>query len=251
MATGQLLAHDFWLEAPSFYTEPGKTVDLSVYVGNEYVGESLPNIRSWYSDFSIYDKQSKRPVEGDLGRDPAGYFSTDREGTYAVGYQSDWTYIEIETKIFNKYLHEEGLDHAIEFRRQHGLSEQPGKEDYIRHAKILVQSGEGFDVDNAQVKMGYELEIIPRQNPYQLSQGDKLEFQILYQGKPADDLLLIAFSKNHPERLQKFRTGADGLAHITLDDNGPWLVKAVKILRLQKQKANWQSHWASLTFALR
>jgi len=117
------MAHDFWLEAAPFYTEPGKTVDLSVLVGNEYVGETLPNITSWYSDFSLYQPESRKDIQGELGRDPAGYFSATEEGTYAIGYQSTYTYTEIDSDTFNKYLREEGLQNALAYRREHGLSE--------------------------------------------------------------------------------------------------------------------------------
>ncbi len=251
IAVGRVWAHDFWLEAAPFYTEPGKPVDVSIHIGNEYAGDSMPNIVSWYTDFSLYDANGKRELPGELGRDPAGYFKPAQSGTFAVGYQSTFTYAEIEPDTFIKYLNEEGLEHAIAYRSRHGQNDQPGKERYIRHAKLLVQAGTEYQLDQSRVNMGYELEIIPQENPYHKRRGNRLIFQVLFQNQPAEDLLLIGFSKNHPERVQRIRTGADGRAAITLDDIGPWLVKAVKLLRLEGQEAEWQSHWASLTFAVR
>lgn len=243
-------AHDFWLEAHPFYTQKGKTVELSIHVGNEYTGDSLPNIPNWYTDFSIYQPGSKTPVKGELGEDPAGNFKPEQEGTYAIGYQSTFTYIEINPETFNKYLNEEGLQNAIEYRRKHQQTEAPGIEDYVRHVKILVQSGKSFDIDHSRLKFGYELEIIPQQNPYKKDINDQLDFQVLYQSKPEYDIMVIAFSKQHPEKIQRVRTDNKGIARITLDQAGPWLVKAVKIIKLENQKAEWQSHWASLTFEM-
>jgi len=237
-------SHDFWLEAHPFYTSPDKSVDISVHVGNEFSGDSLPNIINWYSDFSLYQEDSKKEIKGELGRDPAGYFTPEQQGTYAIGYQSDFSYVEIDPVIFKKYLTEEGLDEALTFRRENNLTGITGKENYIRHTKLLVQSGDNFTVDNSTLNFGYELEIIPLSNPYQKNLNDSLTVTLLYKNKPAKDILLIAFSKSHPEKTQRIRTNSEGQATINLNQTGPWLLKAVKILRIEDDKANWQSHWA-------
>ncbi|MDJ0832627.1 MAG: DUF4198 domain-containing protein [Gammaproteobacteria bacterium] len=244
-------AHDFWLEAQPFYPAPGKTVELSVHVGNDYVGDTLPNISNWYSEFSLLEGERKSDVEGELGRDPAGFFKPQQDGTYAVGYQSLFQYTEIDPDTFNKYLVEEGLDHALEFRRQHQEFHAQGKERYIRHAKALVQSGTEFNHDNSTTLFGYALELVPTQNPYRKALNDWLEVKLLYQGKAATDIQVVAFSKSSPDKAQVQRSNSSGEVRIRLDQTGPWLVKAVKIMRLQQDKADWESHWASLTFAVR
>lgn len=248
-------AHDFWLEAHPFYTPVGKPVDVSIHVGNDFVGESLPNIRNWFDDFSIYQPSGKQPVEGRLGDDPAGHFTPDRAGTWLVGYQSTFSYVDIDPDTFRRYLEMEGLDNALEIRRIHGLEQQNGRERYIRHAKVLVQAGDGGELDMSTRAIGYELEIVPESNPYRLSVGDWLEVRLLYRGKPAEGLLLIAFSKTAPEGKQTIRSDAAGRARIRLDQAGPWMLKAVKILPYHSEtvdpEADWQSHWANLTFELR
>jgi len=243
-------AHDFWMEAGPYYSEPGKTVDISLHIGTQFVGDTQPNIYNWYDDFSLYSGSNVSEIEGNLGDDPAGRFTPSQPGTYLIGHQTTFTFIEIEPEIFNKYLREEGLDNAIRFRQVHNLTNTPAKENYIRHAKLLIQSGTDFELDDSLREIGYILEITPLQNPYKLRKGEKLDLKVLYRGQPAPDLLLIAFSKNQPQRLQNIRTDSNGLATIALDEEGPWLAKAVKILRLENQNAEWQSHWASLTFSI-
>ena len=244
-------AHDFWLEAAPFYTAQGETVELSVHVGNDYVGDTLPNISSWYSDFSLFEGDRKTDVDGELGRDPAGYFKPQQDGTYLVAYQSMFQFTEIDPDTFNKYLVAEGLDHALEFRRQHQQLTATGKERYIRHAKALIQSGSDFQHDNSATLLGHELELVPLQNPYASRQDDWLEVKLLYQGKAAADIQVVAFSKHSPEQAQVQRSDTNGQVRIRLDQAGPWLVKAVKIFRRQQDEADWQSHWASLTFAVK
>lgn len=244
-------AHDFWLEAHPFYTQTDKTVELSVHVGNEYVGDSLPNIPNWYTDFSIYTPAKKIPVEGSLGSDPAGYFTPEQHGTYAIGYQSEFTYIEIDPATFNKYLQEEGLQNAIDYRHEHQQTDMQGNEEYIRHVKTLVQSGSTFDIDNSAIKFGYELEIIALENPYKKDLNDYIDFKVLHKNEPEHGIMVIAFSKKKPALMQQVRSDRRGIARIKLDQYGPWLVKAVKIIKLENQKADWQSHWASLTFEMK
>ncbi|MCK5665906.1 MAG: hypothetical protein KAI17_20600, partial [Thiotrichaceae bacterium] len=152
-------SHDFWLEAHPFYTNVKNSVDISVHVGNEFIGDSLPNIPNWYSDFSLYHQDSKTKIEGELGRDPAGYFTPDQTGTFAIGYQSDFSYVEIDPDTFIKYLTDEGLDNAIQHRLDNKLTDTMGKENYVRHAKALVQSGDQFNIDFSRINLGYELEI--------------------------------------------------------------------------------------------
>lgn len=242
------MAHDFWLEAHPFYTEPGKTVELSLHQGNQYVGDTLPNVVNWYNDFSIYFADHKVDVPGELGRDPAGYFTPRQKGTYAIGYQSVFNTISIKPDIFNKYLQEEGLHDAIALRQKLKQTESETKERFIRHAKTLVQSGNEFEIDNASHEFGYELELIPQSNPYQMHQGDVIAIRVKYKQLAIANTQVSAFSKSHPENAQKIFTDEAGIVRIKLDQSGPWLVKAVKILALKDAELDWQSHWASLTF---
>lgn len=244
------MAHDFWLEAQPFYTKPGELVDISVHVGSEFVGDSLPNIPDWHSDFSRYQEDKKIPIEGGLGRDPAGHFKPEKKGTYIVAYQSDFNYVEIKPETFIQYLTEEGLDEAINIRKQNNLTDTIAKENYIRHVKTLVQSGDQFEIDQSAKVFNYELEIIPLENPYQKKIGETFQVKILYQNQPIKNILLIAFSKENPKQTQRVRTDKNGKAEITLNQADIWLLKAVKILQIEDEKADWQSHWASLTFSL-
>lgn len=249
--SGLAVAHDFWLEAHPFYTEPKNTVDISIHVGNQYVGDSLPNIVSWYQDFSIYRDHKKQEVDGELGRDPAGYFTPNQPGTYLIGYQSIWQSTEMDFDTFKKYLKEEGLEKAVAEYAKSPNSLPPIRERYIRHSKILVQAaGPNPETDSSLVQTGYDLEIIPQQNPYRKSRGDSLTVQVLFERKPASELMLIAFSRKNPGLAQRVRTDQHGKASIELDESGDWLLKVVKILPNDGDDADWKSHWASLTFSI-
>jgi len=252
-ATAQ--AHDFWLEAHPFYTPVGQPVDVSIHVGADFVGDSLPNIRNWYEDFSLHLPGESRPMPGALGDDPAGRFIPDRPGTWLVTYQSTFSFVDIDPQTFRKYLIMEGLDNALALRRERGEENRRGLERYQRHSKALVQAGDAFTLDASTLAVGQTLEIVPEVNPCRLKPGDRLTVRLLYRGKPAEDLLLIAFTRGAPEEKQQARTDAEGRVSITLDRAGDWMLKAVKILPYSSDSldpnAEWQSHWANLTFSLR
>ena len=250
LASSFAVAHDFWIEARPYYTAPGDTVEFSLHVGEEFVGDSLPNIAQRYLAFSIYQPDRVIEMPGELGRDPAGYFQAPVEGTYLAGYQSIFNTTGIDSDTFVRYLEKEGLEHARKQFLNRDQKPASTTERFKRHAKVLWQTGQSFERDDSQLVIGYDLELVPRQNPYQLAPGSKLDLRLLYLGQPAADIMVAAFSKSAPDQVQTVRSDAQGRVSFVLDRPGPWLIKAVRIERLQDQQQEWESHWASLTFSL-
>ena len=155
----------------------------------------------------------------------------------------------IDYDTFLKYLDKEGLQQAITgFVRDKQESDQT-RERFKRHAKLLVRAGEDFARDDSSLVIGYELELVPLQNPYRLQPGAKLEIQLLYRNQPLAGILVKAFAQSAPTDVQTARSDSAGRVDITLDRPGPWLINAVRIQRLQGEKAEYESHWASLTFS--
>ena len=74
---------------------------------------------------------------------------------------------------------------------------------YSRCAKSLIKYGEPESPDGYATVFGYTLELIPEKNPYiGLSAGDTLPIQLLYESKPLEGALVIAFTSDRPEREQ-------------------------------------------------
>lgn len=242
-------AHDFWIEAAPFTAEGPRTIAISLRVGTELVGDSLPNITDWYRDFSYVHQGVRRPVPGDMGDDPAGRLPANTPGVYLIGHENRPDFVELDAERFHAYLREEGLEHIIATRLANGQANRPGREYYQRCVKSLVRVGTDEPaLRDMQTDLGYTLEILPRNSPFQ---ADKLKVRLLYQGKPVQGLLVSAFTKQEPERRSQARTDADGMAEVALDRPGIWLVKAVHMVPYQDGKADWISYWASLTFERR
>jgi hypothetical protein len=230
--------HDLWIEPSSFTPAAGEIVALRLKVGEHFEGETVPRRRGRIERFFARSATGERDVPGQESRDPAGIFAVRDSGTTIVAYRSLPNRIELPAAKFESYLREEGLERIIEERKTRRESAKPGIEIYSRAVKSLLQSGGGELVDES---LGLRLEVIRR--------GDR--FQILFEGKPLANALVIAMRRGAASEALKARTNAEGLAAFPRLERGEWLVKTVHMIRAEPSVgADWESLWTSVTFAV-
>ena len=97
--------------------------------------------------------------------------------------------MELKAEKFNKYVEEEGIEYIRVERERRGESNSPALENFIRCAKALIQTGSASG-NVYREKLGYTLELIPQSDPYQLTKGEALEFELLFRDKPIHGLQL-------------------------------------------------------------
>jgi uncharacterized GH25 family protein len=252
LITIPLAAHDFWLEPSTFRAQLDDQVSLTLRVGENLKGDTLPYINGWFSDYRVVSDTGERPIEGIMGDDPAGRFVAETPGIHLVGYRSTNSFVELESQKFHDYLAKEGLESVIAIRNRRGDADSAGREDYSRCAKTLVSVGDAWSGNTFNKALGFTLELIPERNPYAMSPGESLPIQLLYLAEPIKDVLVIAFTQNEPEQKVSARTDASGRVNLQLGHPGVWLVKAVHIIETppDDDNADWESFWASLTFRL-
>lgn len=239
-------AHDFWIEARPYNLQSPGPVAISLHVGTELVGDSVPNIPEWYQDFTYIHAGKRASVSGDLGDDPAGEVNTKTPGLYVVGYQNHPEFIELSGEKFEEYLDEEGLLEVKAVRAASGHSDKTAKEFYQRCVKSLIKVGESdVELQVLSAPMGYKLELFPGASPYS---NDVLPVQLMFNGLPVSGVLMVAFKKDAPEVRQKVRTDNKGRAVMDISESGVWIVKAVHMETYPGPEADWISYWASLTF---
>ena len=249
-------AHDFWLEPDVFTPAENQPVAVSLRFGESFRGDTLPFISDRFNDFSIINENGRASIQSRLGDDPAATISA-TAGGQLLGYQSEPQFVEVDAIKFNQYIVDEGIEYIRAERERRGESDSPAPENFIRCAKALIQTGPPGQEIYRQ-KLGYTLELVPQSDPYQLNEGDTLEFVLLYQNRPIEGLQIQALRKADPENVQKVRTDENGKASLVFDEQGTWLVKVVLIAPIaQRQKlvegersADWQSYWASYVFEL-
>ncbi len=258
-----VLAHEFWLEAPRFRLRPGQTVNLRPLVGENFHGEPWGNkarkilrlVRYGPTPADTTDLTPKNVAETDSFRTA---FAFAQPGTHLVLLRSNNSFIELPADEFTAYLREEGLDYALTLRQERGQTATPGRETYRRCAKALVQVGEpaALATDSAcRHVYGLPLELVPEQNPYRLTADKALTVRVLRAGRPAAGTAVQIWQRQPgglPTSHFTTRANQNGRILLRLSGPGPYLLAAVSMAEAPakvRDRADWQSTWASLTFA--
>ena len=249
-------AHEYWLEPGSFFLKPKESTPVRLFLGEGLkVEEEMPFLTSKTNSFNLYSGAGRFDLLKD-DRDeekPLFSFSADREGTYLLSMERNWSYITLEAQKFEDYLREDGMEYIITERENAGESKMEGKERYSRYIKALVQVGGKRDKTFAK-RAGLRLEIVPLLNPYSLKVGDSLPVQIFFEGKPLAGRTLFADNRGGDKiSKQKLVTDRDGKTTVELDGKGVWLIRLVYMQRCKNacEGTAWESFWGALSFGMR
>ena len=192
--------------------------------------------------------------EDDITWAHQSYF--DRGGAW-VQYQSNFANIELPAAEFDTYLSDEGLAEPRAVR-QRMATPVAGRERYRRCAKAWVA---GTDARRAAKPVGQPREIVPLSLPGALPQ---LRVRLLWQGKPlagaivktwrqplaADGRTRALADRDSVARVEAVRTDARGEASLGVNEPGEWMLNVVHMVPCaDTTAADWESTWASLTFA--
>ena len=263
--TTAALAHEFWLEAPRFRLQPGQTVNVHTFVGENFHGEPWTTKAAKIQRLVRYG-----PTPADsTNLTPQNFTETDtfrtgftfaQPGTHVVLLRSTNSFIELPAEKFTAYLREEGLDYALKLRQENDQMALPGRETYRRCAKTLVQVGEAAAnapaTDSAcRHVYGLPLELVPEQNPYRMAADKALTVRVLRAGRPAFGAAVQVWQRQPgglPTTHYTTRANQNGRILLRLSGPGPYLLATVDMSAAPanlRDRADWQSTWASLTFA--
>jgi len=252
LVAGIVQAHEFWLQPKKYKYKLGEEVKVDFMVGEDFTGEF------WDLAKHKAEKVELNRISGvkDLAKDVKStkgnnlMVKADQEGTYLLSMISNAAYIEMEGKAFDDYLKQDGLEDILAERKKLNQLQKPSREYYTRFAKLLVQVGEKKD-DTFEKKIGLRYEIVPDQNPYTLKTGDYLQCKVFYEGKPAPHALVKVWSKvSSTTFLQNIYTERDGSIRFPISASGEWMVSSVKMIKSEKEGAEYHSLWASLVFGI-
>jgi uncharacterized GH25 family protein len=244
-----LLAHNFWIETSTFTPAPGQRLAVRLRVGQELQGDPVPRDPNLMKRFVAVGPSGETPVPGVPDTEPAGFAAFQVPGLYTIVYDSTRFPVALDAVKFETYLKEEGLDTISAARARQGKSAVGAKEVFSRCAKALLAVGDGTGAGFDRV-FAQRLELVAEKNPYTLAGGGDLPVHLLYEGKPLAGALVMALQRGRPDKVEA-RTDARGRVTLKLDRPGFWLIKAVHMIPAPADAgADWESFWASLTFAL-
>jgi hypothetical protein len=260
-----VLAHEFWLELPRFRLAAGESAKVHRLVGENFRGEAWGGKAQKVRRLVRYgpapaDSTDLTPANAAATDTLASTLQFARPGTHLVVLASHNSFIELPAEQFAAYLHEEGLDYALQLRQERGEQARPGREAYRRAAKALVQVGSpnarptAADTSYRRV-LGWPLELVPEQNPYRLASGAALTVRVLRARRPVPGALVQVWQRQAPGQPSTHftaRANQNGRFLLHLSGPGPYLLATVDMspaAPILHDRADWQSTWASLTFA--
>ncbi len=245
-------AHEFWMEAQKFTLKKGESLYLNFRVGENFEGENWKGSQSSVESLQLYyghiDDNLQPLIPDSIPGDSLNLQFYD-EGNALVSYQSSNNYIEIEPAKFLEYLEEDGLQEAIDYRKEHNETDSVGRENYKRCAKALFQIGAGND-DVYKQQCGHDLEFIPLQHPYTRKKDQTLKFSLLYKKKTLPNAQVKLWHRvNGKTDMKQLFTNEAGVVELPIKLFGKYLLSSVSIKRVDNEEnADWQSYWATFTW---
>jgi len=258
LAASTASAHEFWLSPSTYGAAARDTVAVSTWAGTGFRGEPKPWAAPRAIRFALRTTREfdLRPAatNGDL---TWARLVLPDDGGAMIGYESNFAHIELEAGEFDRYLALEGLDGPLRARAKLGGRAGPGRERYARCPKTWVA---GAEAKRAMAPLGLSLELVPLGDP----SAAPLRLRLLDHGKPLAGALVRAWNRplagagrpadpaarDSVGMVAEARTDARGMVTLDTSRAGEWLVSAVHMTASEdRTEADWQSRWASLTFA--
>lgn len=241
-------AHDLYLMPDSFVAQPGARLGVSMHNGDSFPESDGPPALARLRDSMVVGAKGRAAMENVRAEEKRGRAEiVAPPGGSVLIIRTIPNFIDLSPESFHRYLEHEGLGWVVEWRKNNGEAGIRGKELYSKHAKALLHAGAGESVVTKPV--GHPVEIVPLTDPVKLKPGAALPFQVLFQGKPAGVMAMEAAST---AGVKQFSTDKQGRGSVVLDRPGPWKLHTIKMVRLEnREKADWESFWASLTFEIR
>jgi len=272
----------------TYFLEPNQEAKLSLYNGTFEKSEGLIT-RDRMVDASVTTQGKRVALNPAQWKDQDSTithltFNTGKAGTYVVGVSTKARNIALPAKEFNSYLEHDGVLDMLEQRTKDGLLDQDAVERYEKHIKAIYQVGDSKTKDWSTV-LGYPLEFVPQANPYEKYSGEKLEVQLLADGKPLSQQLVYAdyiqsahahthsahdhehaegkeqdhahtdAEHNHDSEShthtsgQQLRTNDQGKVLIDLPEDGIYYLRTIHMTKVSDNDTlTHRSKWATLTF---
>lgn len=261
-AAAQAVAHEMFLKAEQSFVPAGS--DLAVRAINGSFDKSENSIaRDRMQDVSIVGNGTvSHPPDSAWSDDEKKTTSllkyrTGEPGTYSIGLSTKPKILALSPTDFVAYLKHDGVpDTLATFEKENKLKQV--RERYSKHVRAIVQVGEQRSADYAR-PLGYPVEIILDQNPYDLKFGNNISFRVLYRGKPvANQFVKASYEGFHGHDASgghigsfEMRTDKDGRAGFLLNNKALWYIALIHMKKINDPEADYQSDWATVTFQVK
>jgi uncharacterized GH25 family protein len=242
-------AHDYWLSLDSSEAvRAGGSAKIRMWVGDKLTRAEEDDYSSERGRQFLHVSAGETiDLRGTVknGAIPVTTLSELPEGGHLVAMIRAYSLITLPAWKFRRYLKHEDFDEVSAARKAAGQSWSEGRERYSRYMKTLVQVGTKKDETFGAV-LGQKYELVPLEDPMAVPAGGTLGVRVLFEGKPAADVRVVAMSAEFGS--VEARTDASGQARLPLAGRGEWLIRSVYMEACGCEQAEWESFWASYHF---
>ncbi len=247
-ATSLASAHEFWLLPDRFSAKEDEAMRVWTHHGERFNGEVVHRNDPYIKRFEFVTASGAADVRG-MHAKPVSFLRTGEAGLGVIVYESEEVMSVLPADAFEAYLAFEGLHEISRRRAELGETDAEGREAYVRCAKALIAVGEGDDA-MASTPVGLDLEII-LESGVNRSASRQIETLVLFEGKPAPGLRLVAVNQARPGELIELTTDEHGRASLEAPTTGVWMLTTLHMVRIDdRPDLDWLSYWSSITFEL-
>jgi uncharacterized GH25 family protein len=198
-------SHIMYLKLDSYFLKPDTPATIQLFNGTFDKSENVID-RDRMLDASLLGNGQRIKVDDSQWTEKDSItllnFTTGAAGTWVAGISTAPRSIEMDAEAFNTYLEHEGILDMLDSRRENDELDGPAVEKYSKHVKAIFQVGDKRSNDWEKT-LGYPIEFVPLENPYDLNTGDSIRVKLLFKGKPLANQLVYA----------DFETPADAHKH--------------------------------------
>lgn len=251
------MSHELFLKTDSHFLNPNTASQLYLLNGTFDTSENAITVDRIVAPKIIGPNYMLAPKEGQFTiEDNITYlnFKTGDAGTYVAGISTLPRVLEMDATAFNTYLAHEGLENTIAERKASNIENTGAKERYSKHVKALLQVGGESSIDFMK-PLGYPIEFVPLNNPFEIGLGDAVGFKLLRNGKPLANHI-VHYSTAVPgqdthENENSLTTNEKGLFSIRPNTKGKWYVATIHMEKKIDEDVDYESNWATLTFEIK
>ncbi|MBB3696571.1 DUF4198 domain-containing protein [Flammeovirga yaeyamensis] len=272
-----LCSHDLYIKMETYFLKPNQEATLSLYNGTfEKSDNTIATDRLLDASITAHGKRSS--IADDQWKDQDSTitqftFKAGEEGTYIVGVSTKARILKQTAESFNGYLKHDGVLDMLHQREENNTLNEDVEESYQKHVKAIYQVGDTKTEDWKTV-LGYPIEFVPLENPYDKHTGETLDIQLLLDGQPLANQLVYAdhvanahshshghhhgehgHTHDHDDEEhshtngQRFRTNNNGVLTLHLTEDGIYYLRTIHMVKVDANKGyTHQSKWSTLTF---
>jgi hypothetical protein len=248
-------AHDLFIKMDSYHLPANSAVTVPILNSTFLVSENSITADR-VADASVASGGHRQEVSMDGWHADADTTFLDMRvgeaGTYVLGVSTLARDLGMSGEDFNTYLATDGIPDVLAQRERDGELDQDVWERYSKHVKAVYQVGDQRTSGYDEV-FGYPAELVPLNNPYELSVGDEIALRVMVDGKPVQRQLVLAGGVRDGKLFEERedRSDGEGVVRFTLHESGRWYAKFINMAKTDAEDIDYESKWATISFEVR